>query len=469
MAKQLQAYHASTIVSKIMRSVCEEMAEGTCHGAKTQPGTAQHTFGRLFKKTPVGDQATLEQLEALASRMDEGDTDITEGEGEAGMAFVGQFIDHDLTLDATTSLGTPSSPVGEITNFRTPRLDLDCVYGGGPEVSPWLYDGPRLLFGRETGQVAPAEGRGHIGGNPLDLARNRVGTALIGDPRNDENLFLSQVHGRQFVARHNELVDSEPGTAEHRFEHAREELTKEYHHRVVNEFLPQVVHPDVLKPLLANATEAGQNGQKYLSQAGGIDWKYAPDMPVEFSGAVFRFGHTWIRQFYHLNNNPGREAVAIFANPDDADAIDLRGFDPVATENNMQIELFFGESAQRAARIDTKIPNALIELPAEVVGDAPKIERNLGFRNIRRGQHTFELPTGEQCAEYMGFKPIKAHTDIVDLKLEGKTPLWFYALSEAEQNGFLLHNVGGTLVAGVLLNLMLRARSPIFFAPTVGV
>ena len=456
MAKQLQSYHASSKISKIMKIVCEGMPSGTCHDAKPRPGTAEATFGRLFKKTPQADQATIDQLAQLASRMDEGISSITEGEGHAGMAFLGQFIDHDLTLDATTVLGTPSGDVGNITNFRTPRLDLDCVYGGGPEVSPWLYDGPRLLFGREVGE-------GSVDTNPLDLARNRVGTALIGDPRNDENLFLSQVHGRQFVARHNAIVDATQGDAEHRFDHAREVLIEEYHLRIIDEFLPQVCHSDVLDPLMDNARKAGVANQAYLSKCASIDWSNAPDMPVEFSGAVFRFGHTWIRQFYRLNNNLGRDAVAIFANPDDIDAVDLRGFDAVSVDNNMEMNLFFGDEAQRAARIDTKIPNALIMLPAEVVGDAPEIERNLGFRNIRRGQHTFELPTGEQAAEYMGFQAIDPHSDIVDLNLQGKTPLWFYALAEAEQHDFLLHNVGGTLVAGVLLNLLLRAESPVFF------
>lgn len=456
MARQLQTVHASTRVSDIIKEVCKHMSDGTCDGADLAPGTAMHTFGRLFKKTPIGEQASEADIATLAARMDEGSKTITEGTGEAGQAFFGQFVDHDLTLDATTTLGKPSRNVDEITNFRTPRLDLDCVYGGGPEVSPWLYDGPRLLFGRERGE-------GNAETNSLDLARNRVGTALIGDPRNDENLFLSQVHGRQFVARHNQIVAETEGPNEERFERARETLIAEYHHRIVREFLPQVVHPDVLEPLLENAREAGVRGQPHLSDCANIDWSRAPDMPVEFSGAVFRFGHTWIRQFYQLNYNPGREEVAIFANPNDKDAIDLRGFDPVDTENNLQMGLFFGNSAQRAGRIDTKIPNALIQLPPSVVADQGVNERNLAFRNMLRGQHTFELPSGEDVARRMGFDVIDPHEDIVDLKLQGKTPLWFYALAEAEQNSFLLHNVGGTLVAGVLLNLLLRAESPEFF------
>ena len=57
----------------------------------------------------------------------------------AGMTFLGQFIDHDITFDPTSSLERQADPEF-IANFRTPGLSLDSVYGSGPGISPYLYD-----------------------------------------------------------------------------------------------------------------------------------------------------------------------------------------------------------------------------------------------------------------------------------------------------------------------------------------
>ena len=57
----------------------------------------------------------------------------------AGMTFVGQFIDHDLSFDATSRLGVATDP-NTSPNARSARFDLDSVYGGGPVTQPELYD-----------------------------------------------------------------------------------------------------------------------------------------------------------------------------------------------------------------------------------------------------------------------------------------------------------------------------------------
>ncbi|WP_133175994.1 hypothetical protein [Yoonia sediminilitoris] len=99
----------------------------------------------------------------------------------AGMTFFGQFVDHDITLDVTSALGTPIEPA-TIRHVRSPSLDLDCVYGGGPEATPQLYG---------SGDVANSLVYGN-GQNPFDLARTTNGAALVGDPRHDENDVVSQ-------------------------------------------------------------------------------------------------------------------------------------------------------------------------------------------------------------------------------------------------------------------------------------
>lgn len=142
-------------------------------------------LGRALHRNPVqvkniGHQGVIDALTELANGM--GRDAVENGPAEAGMTFLGQFVDHDVTLDATSALGSRIDPA-RIPNVRTPALDLDCVYGAGPEASPHLYGGGAaekfLVFGRNE--------------NPLDLARTCAGKALIGDPRNDENIIVAQI------------------------------------------------------------------------------------------------------------------------------------------------------------------------------------------------------------------------------------------------------------------------------------
>jgi len=457
MSREMSSAHGMTGMHRILKLACTEMQEGTCQGAALpEPGTIEHTFGRLYNSSTVLPDTDL--LRTISEKMVDDEATVTDGPAEAGMAFFGQFIDHDLTLDATTELGKSSGDVGRIRNFRTPRLDLDCVYGAGREVTPHFFYGhesdehkrAEMIYGRRAGE-------GHPDANPHDLQRNRTGRALIGDPRNDENLFVSQVQGRMFIEAHNHHAESANGSDEHRYEEAKKKMTMFYHEMIVDRFLPQIVSADVLDPLKANALDAARRLQNHLNPAGNITWATAPDMPVEFSAAAYRFGHSMVRQTYTLNDNPGRQDVPIFRQSGDAGGINLGGFSPVEEANNLDMDKFFGPTAQRARAIDTRLPAALLQLPPEIAGDRP----NLAFRNMERGQITFALPSGEVVAGNMGVDTINPDPKLGNLI--GNTPLWFYILSEAEQNGGKLGQVGGTLVAGVLLNLMLRGESPYYF------
>ena len=57
----------------------------------------------------------------------------------SGYTYLGQFIDHDITFDPVSSLQRQNDP-DALHNFRTPRFDLDSVYGRGPADQPYMYD-----------------------------------------------------------------------------------------------------------------------------------------------------------------------------------------------------------------------------------------------------------------------------------------------------------------------------------------
>ncbi len=113
----------------------------------------------------------------------------------AGMTFVGQFIDHDLTFDATSQLGVPTDPTRS-PNSRTARFDLDSVYGGGPIAQAELYD-----------PAHPIKFLLESGGQFEDVPRRADHSAVIGDPRNDSNLMISGLHAA-FLRFHNHAVDA---------------------------------------------------------------------------------------------------------------------------------------------------------------------------------------------------------------------------------------------------------------------
>src|SRR5262245_19299221 len=100
----------------------------------------------------------------------------------AGTTFMGQFMDHDMTFDLTSRLGEPTNPEKSI-NTRTPAFYLDSVYGGGPTEDCELYE----YMERDHAPKFKIE----CGGLFEDLPRRKDGTAIIADPRNDENLMIA--------------------------------------------------------------------------------------------------------------------------------------------------------------------------------------------------------------------------------------------------------------------------------------
>ena len=100
--------------------------------------------------------ALVAALEARARASRQGDAI------PAGFTYLGQFIDHDITFDPTP-FGARRAGPRRTVNLRTPRLDLDSLYGGGPDVQPYLYEPRRArAAAARPGAAArpPAQRRG---------------------------------------------------------------------------------------------------------------------------------------------------------------------------------------------------------------------------------------------------------------------------------------------------------------------
>ncbi|MGE3650562.1 MAG: peroxidase family protein [Reyranellaceae bacterium] len=399
-------------------------------------------------------QQIVDALIALADSMLSEEN--MQGPADAGMTFFGQFIDHDITFDVTSAIGTKIDP-RTVPNVRTPGLDLDCVYGAGPDATPHLYHPGRkgtLLFGRQA--------------NPNDLARNALGTALIGDPRNDENILISQVQGA-FIQFHNIIMSGmaaggamardvhdcatmgvrsavwqdevPPNKAD--FEKARRFVRLHYQWLVVNDLLPQFVTERCLK--------AAHDGYVFFGDKGAV-------LPVEFSGACYRFGHATVQHRYKLRH--GTADVDLFA---------MTGGKPRGPEHDIEFAQFFGTGAQKARPVGTKMARTLMQLPDGIVGeglkwidvDIPLAQaKKLNLRNMLRDRTALRCASGQQVAAWLavhapGFGAVvRQAPQVLRDRHISKTPLWFYALEEADAAGGKLDGAGGAIVASVILRLL---------------
>ena len=235
----------------------------------------------------------------------------------AGFTFLGQFLDHDLTFDPTSSLERQQDPEA-IANFRTPLLELDNVYGSGPTASPHLYDQTAEETKFYIEEIPDSATKTRDGSTKFDVPRNRQLTALIGDPRNDENLIISQLH-LAFLKFHNAVIDyvkaemPELTTPRERFAEAQRLVRWHYQWIIVHEFLPKTCGQKIVDDVL-------DKGRKFYR------WNNEPFIPVEFSVAAYRFGHSQVRPSYRANfgASDGDEFFAFIFKEDAASAASAR-------------------------------------------------------------------------------------------------------------------------------------------------
>lgn len=364
----------------------------------------------------------------------------------AGYTYFGQFIDHDITFDPASSLMRRNDPNG-LVNFRTPRLDLDNVYGRGRGDQPYLYDqDDKDKLAWDTTKTSSLR----------DLPRFRK-RALIGDMRNDENAMVSQLQ-LAFHLAHNTLVErARIAGHDDAFESAKNTLRWLYQHIVWNDFVKRIVNNDTHACALSLVDACGGRKRWDLGLKDVFNWKHQPFMPVEFSVAAYRFGHSMVRNAYQTNApHRGFQVFApIFDNSGGAPGPDdLRGFTEMVDKNVIQWDWFLemttsaGPFPQRARKIDTKLSNALSFLHEAPSGDPLNV---LAFRNLKRSV-TFELPPGTAVARKFCIEPVELAEDEPDA-------LWFYVLKEAgtlpgANAGNMLGPVGSIIVAAVFAGLL---------------
>jgi len=397
----------------------------------------------------------------------------------AGSTFVGQFTDHDITFDQTSQLGVPQNPLVS-PNTRTPALDLDSVFGGGPGRRPDLY------VDNADGSVGPKLKIG-FGGVHEDVPRVTDGdgtyTALLGDPRNDENLITAGLHCAHILF-YNRVLDEladhdlarfpaaraygdDAGNNYVAFLLAREVTLWHYQWLLVNEHLPQIAGQTVVNDVLAH-------GNRFYRPPAGDAF-----MPIEFGAAAYRFGHSMVRPSYRANftsgTGDGTSATADpffalvfdknepnFSDPVTYDRDDLLGGYPAA-RRYVGWQTFFdlGDgNVKNNKKIDTTISTVLFTLPVPAI--APHTQTSptvLPQRNLLR-QLTWGLPSGQAVARAMGV-PALSPSDLSDIAsvyapFATSTPLWYYILAEAKvtADGLHLGPVGGRIVTETLIGLL---------------
>jgi hypothetical protein len=390
----------------------------------------------------------------------------------AGYTYFGQFVDHDITFDISSSLDA-ATDADAINNIRSPSLDLDSLYSRGPGLDPFLYVFPpmgpptavkfQLGANTDTGSGGPSSTgtpAGMVTQSDFDVPRvPDTQTAIIGDPRNDENLIVVQFH-HAMMRFHNAVVDllllaSFAGDI---FAEAKRIVTHHYQWAVVHDFLKRVCGVATVDSALA--TVVAPVGSSFR-------------MPVEFAAAAYRFGHSMIRDVYWVNFNFPMATLGQVFEFNRAPRL------PVFSNWVVDFNAFFDTGVpvpvhNKARKIDSFMAAGLESLPG-----LSGLMAILATRNLRRGM-ALGLPSGQGMAGIFGIAPMTPTQltaglpapEVALLNLGGgillnKTPLWYYLLREAAVlgGGNQLGPVGGRIVAETFVRMLKRDASSFLNVP----
>ena len=431
----------------------------------------QHFFNRCFPNLPPFLPADADLSLLANTMMDPNARAPTQGSKvPAGMTYFGQFVDHDITFDDASQLGT-TADLTTLQNTRTSFFDLDNVYGVNNQYlnASGLFDIGRNINGDE------------------DLPRTPSGIAIIADPRNEENQIIGEFQ-LAFLKYHNRVFSdvslANPiFTLQQKIDTSKQIVTNHYQWLVVNDFLASICGRFFSRLFDAN-------GVPIISPE--IQAMY-PNMPIEFSGALYRMGHSMVRDSYYVNKN--FDVFPIFSptlpeplitNPD------LRGFQPLPANFTIDWSMFFpmpfSKGFQVAERFDVFMNETLFNLPIVVANTA-----SLAERNLLRGK-TYNLPSGQDLARAFGIPeeeiltrtkgnmiiqtqdfPVITANDLnyLETVFGDSTPLFYYGLKDNHVNGNGEHlgSLSSKVIGETILCLMKNNPNSYFnngFRPVVG-
>lgn len=337
-----------------------------------------------------------------------------------GYTYFGQFIAHDV-LEATN----PKCR----SRFVTPQLNLDSLYGDFNYGNKW-----RTLF-HANGKFVHNQDDQH------DLVRAADGKALIPEQRNDENVIIAQLH--VFWQRvHDAIVESESlnTNLEIAVGSARRKTILTFQLLTLTDFAPLIFTDLVYDQYF-------KNHRTYLEpRVSGI--------PLTFSRAAFRFGHSLVRQNYRLNQNQSSEDLKDLLQGNRSDR-------RIPATMAINWELFFTDKhgENTSFLVDPVITTTMENVPN---CEPATQEINIASQNLMAGailgsghdlvQSLLAQPNGLTMASDLALSPLQ------DLGppfkgLDGMTiqelPLWPYILLEASQvsRGFRLGPLGSIICA----------------------
>lgn len=420
--------------------------------------------GRVFR---------TDALDALARVMGRGRRQGAAGIG-AGYVYLGQFVAHDVTrLQAPASI----VPVGDLQQQRTPALDLDSVYGAG-------FEDPKIAIDRTSGRMQIDRVIGSLGDRTVlgDLPRNADRTPRIGDDRNDENLFLAQLHVR-FLKLHNffvdKLGDDKPSaSARELFEAAQSQLIQHYQHVVLYDLLETVLDPRVWHQVIG--CNAGTIWNPSAAEA--------PRMPIEFAAAAFRFGHSMVGRSYLVQGTQRIQLPGLFEMTGTGG---FGGRPGLPHTHVVDWSLFFHSSlgqvpANEALLIDPVVPVAfpdgsllaaknLLSGNRSGLPDGQALVRHVinAYPDLARQVNLRELSPDElnPIVTFQDDGPSRDGRMLdeidVDYGFDTCTPLWYYLLAEAQatHGGRCLGPLGSLIVAEVLRALVYLSTPSILRTP----
>jgi len=356
-------------------------------------------FYRMFHQVR-GTRFKPEALAILAELADPSNK-IGAAPREIGAAYTyfGQFIAHDISKIRRGALPPLRGPVPtiELVQDISPSLDLDCLYGSSIGFGSYIpKGGPHC--GQFLGVPAPEDQTASVQ-NFYDLPRDPdcpESGSLIGDPRNDENFLVARIHVLMMNF-HNRIFELWVNSgADDPFSKARQEVTLLYQYVIKNDFLNKIMENVVFDQLFNQLAITST----LLRPSSGEE----PQIPIEFTVASFRFGHSMVRDRYIINDDLQGKKNDLSLN--DIFGLTGPGGEWESVLNDPELNVDWGMLINLKAYGDNRIETIANAFDTALAQDLLNMRneasnnRNLAKRNLGRGLEV-NLPCAQDVIEHL--------------------------------------------------------------------